>query len=169
VHEAVVVEGRSQGTLKRPITGFELDEDSHWVAELACGHRQHTRHDPPFTLRPWVLSAEGRLSRIGSRLDCIGCDRCELPAGYEPYRRTDTFTETSTPEALRKAHSTKRGVWAFIHVSSGRLEYSVEPPIGTREVLTPASRGVILPEVPHHVMPLGAVEFFVEFWRRAKR
>jgi len=37
-------------------------------------HRQHLRHDPPMTTRPWVLSEEGRASRIGFELDCKRCD-----------------------------------------------------------------------------------------------
>lgn len=33
--------------MQQRITGFHLDEENHWVAELECGHFQHTRHDPP--------------------------------------------------------------------------------------------------------------------------
>jgi len=40
--------------VKREITGFHLDGERHWVAELECGHGQHVRHDPPWQLRPWV-------------------------------------------------------------------------------------------------------------------
>lgn len=36
--------------MKRSIAGFHQDEESHWVAELDCGHGQHMRHDPPWTL-----------------------------------------------------------------------------------------------------------------------
>ncbi|MCI0636497.1 MAG: DUF1971 domain-containing protein [Actinobacteria bacterium] len=48
----------------------------------------------------------------------------------------------------------------------GRLEYHVRAPFDAREILTPGSPGVVLPEVEHRVAPLGQVEFFVEFWRR---
>jgi Protein of unknown function (DUF3565) len=61
--------------LLRKIVGFHEDEESHWVAELDCGHDQHTRHDPPFFPRPWVLTAAGRTARIGTCLDCVRCDR----------------------------------------------------------------------------------------------
>jgi Protein of unknown function (DUF3565) len=50
--------------LQRKVVGFHKDDESHWVAELDCGHAQHTRHDPPFFPRPWVLSEEGRMSWI---------------------------------------------------------------------------------------------------------
>jgi len=47
--------------MQSPITGFHLDDEHHWVAELRCGHFQHVRHDPPWTLRPWVVTEPGRL------------------------------------------------------------------------------------------------------------
>jgi Protein of unknown function (DUF3565) len=58
----------------QPISGFHLDHEGHWVAELACGHAQHVRHDPPWQLREWVVTPEGRTARLGSMLDCVRCD-----------------------------------------------------------------------------------------------
>jgi hypothetical protein len=60
--------------VKQAITGFHQDEQGHWVAELACGHNQHVRHDPPWQVRPWVVTEEGRLTRLGERLNCVLCD-----------------------------------------------------------------------------------------------
>ena len=60
--------------MKQKITGFHLDQEGHWVANLECGHGQHTRHDPPWMERPWVLTEEGRRSRLGVELDCKRCD-----------------------------------------------------------------------------------------------
>ena len=60
--------------MKQPIVGFHLDDEGHWVAELACGHNQHTRHDPPWIQRPWVTTPEGRASVLGRLLDCRKCD-----------------------------------------------------------------------------------------------
>ena len=57
----------------RAIIGFHQDEAGDWVAELACGHGQHVRHRPPWTLRPWVLTLEGRAARIGVPLACVLC------------------------------------------------------------------------------------------------
>jgi hypothetical protein len=52
------------------ITGFHQDEAGHWVAELECGHNQHIRHDPPWTIRSWVLTEEGRNGFLGRELAC---------------------------------------------------------------------------------------------------
>lgn len=65
--------------MKRKIVGFHQDEELHWVADLECGHRQHVRHNPPLTSREWVLTEEGRRSRLGAELDCKHCDE-PLPA-----------------------------------------------------------------------------------------
>lgn len=156
------------GPMKRPIVAFREDDHSEWVAELACGHRQHVRHAAPFTERPWVLSAEGRKSKLGSELDCVRCDRMEIPVGYEPYRRTPSFDEGSVPAALLRSHTTKRGIWARIRVSTGGLEYRVHAPFDRSESLTPESPGIVVPEVEHHLVLSGPVSFFVEFWGPAK-
>ena len=58
----------------QPITHFELDDEQHWRAILACGHRQHVRHEPPLMTRLWVLTAEGRAGMIGNKLNCLHCD-----------------------------------------------------------------------------------------------
>jgi hypothetical protein len=60
--------------MKQAITGFHKDEQQHWVADLACGHTQHVRHNPPWQSRPWVITEEGRASKIGSTLECKKCD-----------------------------------------------------------------------------------------------
>jgi hypothetical protein len=39
-----------------------------------CGHNQHVRHDPPWQVRPWVLTEEGRRTRLGVILNCVLCD-----------------------------------------------------------------------------------------------
>ena len=59
--------------MKRKITAFRSDDEGHWIAELECGHSQHVRHEPPWTLRPWVLTEEGRRNFLGRELACAGC------------------------------------------------------------------------------------------------
>jgi hypothetical protein len=60
--------------MKQPIIGFHQDEQGDWVADLACGHGQHVRHQPPFMNRSWVLTAVGREGRKGTTLNCNKCD-----------------------------------------------------------------------------------------------
>jgi tellurite methyltransferase len=61
--------------MERAIVGFQQDEAGDWVAELACGHRRHVHHRPPFELRPWVVDPEGRRGRLGTPLECGLCER----------------------------------------------------------------------------------------------
>ena len=60
--------------MQRKITGYHLDEYDDWIAELECHHGQHVRHNPPFVNRPWVITADGRESKIGEILNCKKCD-----------------------------------------------------------------------------------------------
>lgn len=60
--------------VERRITGFRQDSEQHWIAELECGHSQHVRHTPPWEVRPWVLTLEGRARRLGTLLPCRLCD-----------------------------------------------------------------------------------------------
>lgn len=69
--------------MKQPISGYHKDRESHWVAQLACGHNQHVRHDPPWVNRPWVVTVEGRQSMLGVKLDCRKCDD-DAPADVRP-------------------------------------------------------------------------------------
>ncbi|MEO8335379.1 MAG: DUF3565 domain-containing protein [bacterium] len=55
------------------IVDFTTDDEGHWIARLACGHGQHVRHEPPLQSRPWVLTDEGRASRVGAMLPCMRC------------------------------------------------------------------------------------------------
>jgi tellurite resistance-related uncharacterized protein len=92
-----------------------------------------------------------------------------LPQDVQPYRKTDVFTEETVPAGLLRAHTTKEGAWALIHVLEGRLAYSIKDPRrpASTVVLTPSDPpGVVEPTILHDVEPLGAVRFFVEFHRR---
>ena len=60
--------------MKQKIVGYHKDEEGDWVADLACGHMQHVRHNPPWTNRPWVISKEGREQHLGAELECKNCD-----------------------------------------------------------------------------------------------
>lgn len=66
--------------MQQPIISYDQDELGDWRAILACGHRQHIRHNPPLVNRPWVLSEEGRRRFLGAVLECKLCDEAE-PVG----------------------------------------------------------------------------------------
>lgn len=150
----------------RAIETFERDGDS-WIAHLRCGHAQHVRHKPPFWRADWILTDEGRASRLGTPLPCPLCDRFEMPAGFVAYKKTPVFEADDIPAGLRKEHSTKPGVWGRIRVLAGRLEYTVYEPLARTEILEPGRDGTVVAEVLHHVTPVDAgVRFYVEFYRR---
>src|SRR4051794_14833203 len=93
-------QGGRRRVLQRCITGFVCDEHGDWVASLDCGHRQHVRHNPPFTSRPWVVTEQGRAEQLGKVWPCPLCDRFEMPRDFVAYKRTPEFTETTVPHGL---------------------------------------------------------------------
>ena len=82
--------------------------------------------------------------------------------GALPYRTTPVFDQNSLPAALRREHRTKPGVWGVIRVLDGQLQ--LQRAAGTAETLDAASPGLIGPEEPHWVTPLGAMQMQVEFY-----
>ncbi len=86
-----------------------------------------------------------------------------LPAGVSAYKRTPTFDQDSLPAGLLREHRTKAGVWALIHVLEGSLRYRIlDPP--SEQILTAAAPGVVRPQQPHEVAPIGAMRMYVEFY-----
>lgn len=144
------------------IAAFHQDDALDWVADLGCGHRQHMRHRPPWTERAWVTTAEGRAGKIGAAVDCSLCDAIALPENAVEYRRTATFTAETLPAALRADHSTKAGTWARIVVDEGEVDYHVR---GRVHRLDRTHPGLVEPQIPHHVTPLGTVRLHVVFFR----
>src|SRR5690606_27590461 len=59
--------------MEKMIYAFETDDEGDWRAKLVCGHYQHVRHEPPLISREWVLTPEGRSTRIGKVLECKKC------------------------------------------------------------------------------------------------
>ena len=87
----------------------------------------------------------------------------QLPDNVNHYKSTPIFTEETIPEALKKNHNTKTGVWALIYVHEGELEYIIEDE--EKHMLTPENPGIVEPQVQHHISPLGPVKLHVEFYR----
>lgn len=93
-----------------------------------------------------------------------------IPDGLLPYRRTADFSEANVPAALLADHDTKPGTWGLIHVASGKLRYTITDPrrMPVDIILTPdRAPGIVEPTIRHHVEPIGAVAFHVEFLRAA--
>ena len=150
--------------MNRKITAFAQDTQGDWFARLSCGHTQHVRHQPPFTNYPWVITEAGRRSKLGEPLDCPLCERLEFPEHFVAFHQTPVFTENSVPAGLQKDHATKEGTWAKIIVEQGTLRYHLDGLNQTFDLL-PGDIGIVVPEVLHHVEPLGTVRFFVEFYK----
>ncbi len=64
--------------MQQAIIGFHLDEENDWVADLACGHGQHVRHNPPWQNRSWVITEQGRKEKLGVMLECKKCEEEKL-------------------------------------------------------------------------------------------
>ena len=63
--------------MKQQIIGYHQDDEHHWVTQLHCGHFQHVRHNPPWSVRLWVTTETGRKKMIGHQLNCVKCDTGE--------------------------------------------------------------------------------------------
>lgn len=59
--------------MKRKFVRFFQDELGDWIALLSCGHKRHVRHRPPWMNRSWVMTKEGRKSRVGTEIHCKLC------------------------------------------------------------------------------------------------
>ena len=153
----------------RRIHHFATDEDDDWVAVLKCGHRQHVRHKPPWQNRPWVLTAEGRQTKIGELLDCQYCDMPSLPENAQVYRTTPIYSEQTLPQGLTRDHQTKPNVWGRIIVLSGQLSYEICDPEERCWVLRPGVPGTIAPQTRHRVRVSSPVQFRVEFLKVADK
>jgi tellurite resistance-related uncharacterized protein len=83
-----------------------------------------------------------------------------------PYRCTPVFDQVSLPAALRSRHDTKAGVWALIRVIEGKLKLTTLER-HSEVVLTPGNPGIVLPQQPHFVTPLGEMRMQVDFFDRS--
>jgi tellurite resistance-related uncharacterized protein len=89
-----------------------------------------------------------------------------IPAA--PYRSTPIFTNNTLPKALRRAHSTKAGVWGLLKVLRGSILYVVEE-TGERKIVRALGIVVILPQQLHSVEPQDDMEMQVEFYLEPPR
>lgn len=83
----------------------------------------------------------------------------------QPYRSTPIFDAQTLPGALRREHRTKLGVWGVVRVLEGKLRLVyVEPP--GEVVVEPGRPGLLLPDQPHFVEPIGDMRMQVDFYEQ---
>ncbi|MBA3896986.1 MAG: DUF1971 domain-containing protein [Sphingomonadaceae bacterium] len=80
-----------------------------------------------------------------------------------PYKSTPVFDEYTLPAGLRREHRTKAGVWGIIRVIEGRLRYRTLDQ-ASEVILDSNHPGLVLPDVPHFVEPLGPMRMRIEFY-----
>ena len=89
-----------------------------------------------------------------------------LPENVKEYKRTPSFTEDSVPKGLLSSHTTKAGTWGKIVIEDGKLLYRILEPQIEEVVLSSMKHGVVEPQIPHEVQPLGQVKFHVVFLKQ---
>ena len=81
----------------------------------------------------------------------------------EPYKVTPVFDEYSLPVGLRLEQRTKPRVRGINRGLKGRVRLARASGVS---VLGPEQPGMIQPEEPHWVEPLGPIQMQVEFYDR---
>ena len=143
--------------VRRHIVGFHQDDVGDWVADLACLHRVHVRHQPPFQDQPWVLDAARRAERSGTDFDCVLCDVAEMPHDMRLARTAGPYTTDSLLAGLRLDHRVATRTWALLRVVAGTatismdvtLDRAVRPRL--ERVLVLGGEQAIPPDVVHRV------------------
>ena len=114
-----------------------------------------------YTQHPLTLKAAEHMTDIMDRAARFRAP----PPSHVPYKSTPVFDENTLPAGLRREHRTKVGVWGVIRVLEGRLRYQVLDPV-SEMVLEPGVPGLVLPDQPHRVEPLGQMRMQVEFYHQ---
>ena len=133
---------------------------THRQSDLAREMASYISPRPGVTAHPLTIQAANQMIHLLDRASAFR----ERPPTAKPYRRTGVFDENTLPAALRREHRTKLGVWGVIRVLDGRVRYQVLAP-PSEVILEPGHPGLVLPDQPHLVEPLGSVRMRVEFYR----
>ena len=92
----------------------------------------------------------------------------EIPEGLEKFSESPVFDQDTTPDALKKDHQIKPGVWGKLVVLDGALEYLVADTPEDARRIEASGHAIIEPEQLHSVRMIGDVRFQVEFYRQPK-
>lgn len=123
-----------------------------------------------FTLHPLTIHAGHQMIDLVERAykfrrpDAVVGAQTISPSVPKPYKCTAIFDENTLPVGLRCEHRTKVGVWAVIRVLEGRVRYQILDP-AFEVILGPGQPGLVAPDQPHTVEPLGPVKMQVEFYK----
>jgi tellurite resistance-related uncharacterized protein len=145
-----------------------LADASDRQIEIAREMAAYIAPRPGFTPHPLTVHAAAHMIDLVDRAERLPASAIvSAPPGARstiaPYKRPPFFDETTLPAGLRREHRTKPGVWGVIRVLEGELRYRIlEPP--SEVVLEPARPGIVLPNQPHCVEPIGAVRLQIEFY-----
>ena len=83
----------------------------------------------------------------------------------EPSHSTPVFDQATLPATLRRERRTEPGVWGVIRMLEAQVQLSFMDPPQTK-ILSRGSPGLLLPDQPHLVEPIGAMRMQVEFYER---
>jgi tellurite resistance-related uncharacterized protein len=81
----------------------------------------------------------------------------------EPHHTTHVFDETTLPDGLRHEHRTKPGIWGVVRLLEGRAKLCFGDS-AEEQILSPGTPGLLAPEQPHFVEPIGSMRMQVEFY-----
>ena len=139
--------------MKQFIIDYHLDELGDWVAELQCGHGQHVRHDPPWQLRPWVLTAEGRAAFLGTQLECVLCEKGAMTSPNVTPPATASAKELLIPRLLMSLISVTLVGLGLMNIVTrhyygvtnklGRVEVTLDGPSATAMGVTTVLFGLL--------------------------
>ena len=83
----------------------------------------------------------------------------------EPSHSTPLFTRPRCRRPCAAKHRTKPGVWGVIRMLEAQVKLSFMDPPQTK-ILSRGSPGLLLPDQPLLVEPIGAMRMQVEFYER---
>lgn len=136
-----------------------LTEASDRELDLVREMASYISPRPGFSEHPLTVRAAAQMVNLVERAEHF------RSAAAVPYKRSPVFDEKTLPGGLRQEHRTKPGVWGLIRVLNGRVRYQVLDP-ASEAILEPGHPGLVLPDQPHLVEPLGSMRMQIEFYDR---